>query len=139
MPGGADRPLGPSYDEERIGQGEVTCLRATHRQVKERFVGPLARMMSGQGVERVGCRAKAGRYGGEAQVIVLGSAVRGQAREDSNVDLLVGFQCPMRLLEFIELKEYLKRSLGGRVDLSTPESLRVQFHKQLLQEVVYVG
>ncbi len=69
----------PRLEKKGIGEGKVACLRlpvatrrqtgATHRQVKERFVGPLARLMSGQGIGRIRWRAKAGRCGGEAQVI----------------------------------------------------------------------
>jgi hypothetical protein len=42
----------------QVGDEEVACLRATHRQVEEGFVGPLA--------ELVRQRSEAGRYGGEA-------------------------------------------------------------------------
>lgn len=51
------------------GEGEVACLRATHRRVKERFVGLLAELVSRQAIGRVGRRAKAGRCGGEEQVL----------------------------------------------------------------------
>jgi predicted nucleotidyltransferase len=43
------------------------------------------------------------------------------------------------LFEFIELKEYLERLPGCRVDLGTPESLTAQPHKEVLQAAVYVA
>ena len=58
----------PQLEKKGIRE-EVACLRATHRQVKERFVGPLARLLSGQGVGRIRRRAEPGRCAGEAQVI----------------------------------------------------------------------
>jgi len=76
---------------------------------------------------------------GVKSLALFGSTVRGQAREDSDVDLLVEFRCPVGLFEFIELKEYLERLLGCRVDLGTSESLRVQLRKEVLQEAVYVA
>ena len=56
----------------RIGDGQVACLprfRAGHRQVKKGFVGPLARLLSGQGIGRGRRGAELGRSGGETQVI----------------------------------------------------------------------
>lgn len=44
-------------EKEGIRDGEV---------VKERFVGPLARLLRGQGIRRIGRRAELGRCGGEA-------------------------------------------------------------------------
>jgi hypothetical protein len=59
----------PGLDQEWIGQGKVAWLSrfgAGHRQVKERFVGSLARLLSGQGIKRIRWRAKTGRCGGKA-------------------------------------------------------------------------
>ena len=50
----------PRLEEKGIRDGEV---------IKDRFVGPLARLLSGQGIGRVGRRAELGRPGGETQVI----------------------------------------------------------------------
>jgi hypothetical protein len=58
-PGVRDEAPRPPLRDQRIGDGKV---------VKERFVGLLARLVSGQVIGRVGWRAGAGRCGGEAQV-----------------------------------------------------------------------
>jgi len=64
-----DRPAHrPRLHDHRIGDGEVACLRATHRQVEERFVGPLAGPVSRQAIGLVGRRPEAERCGGETQV-----------------------------------------------------------------------
>jgi predicted nucleotidyltransferase len=54
------------------------------------------------------------------------------------VDLLVEFQRPVGLFEFIDLKGYLEGLLGCRVDLGTPASLRPQLRDAVLREAVYV-
>ena len=73
---------------------------------------------------------------GVKSLALFGSAVRGEAREGSDVDLLVEFQRPVGLFEFIDLKGYLEGLLGGRVDLGTPASLRPQLRDAVLREAV---
>jgi hypothetical protein len=75
---------------------------------------------------------------GVKSLALFGSAVRGEAREDSDVDLLVEFQRPVGLFEFIDLKGYLEDLLGCRVDLGTSASLRPQLRDAVLREAVYV-
>jgi len=51
----------PRLYEQRIGDGEIACLRAdTHRQIEDGLVGPLARLLSGQGIGRAGWRPELG-------------------------------------------------------------------------------
>ena len=57
---GSGRARRPRLYEQRIGDGEI---------VEDRLVGPLARLLSGQGAGRVGQRAELGRGGRETQVI----------------------------------------------------------------------
>jgi len=75
---------------------------------------------------------------GVKSLALFGSAVRGEAREGSDVDLLVEFQHPVGLFEFIDLKGYLEGLLGCRVDLGTSASLRPQLRDAVLREAVYV-
>ena len=75
---------------------------------------------------------------GVKSLALFGSAVRGEAREGSDVDLLVEFQRPVGLFEFIDVKGYLEGLLGCRVDLGTPASLRPQLRDAVLREAVYV-
>ena len=67
------RPAARPRLEKKGIREEVACLRATHRQIKERFVGPLARLLSGQGSGRIGRRAELGRCAGAAQVVEASS------------------------------------------------------------------
>ncbi len=75
---------------------------------------------------------------GVKSLALFGSAVRGEAREGSDVDLLVEFQRPVGLFEFIDLKGYLEGLLGCRVDLGTPASLKPQLRDAVLRETIYV-
>ena len=45
---GQTRPSAFPLRAGRIGAGEVACLRATHRQVNDRFAGPLAGLANRQ-------------------------------------------------------------------------------------------
>jgi len=54
----------PRLEKKGIREEEV---------IKDRFVGPLARLLSGQGVGRIGRRAEMRRCGGETQVIEASS------------------------------------------------------------------
>jgi predicted nucleotidyltransferase len=76
---------------------------------------------------------------GVKSLALFGSAARGEEREDSDVDLLVEFQHPVGLFEFVDLKGYLEGLLGRRVDLGTPASLKPRLREPILKEAVYVS
>ncbi|MGH9334698.1 MAG: nucleotidyltransferase family protein, partial [Vicinamibacteria bacterium] len=61
------------------------------------------------------------RYG-VSTLSLFGSVARGEAEEDSDVDLLVEFSRPIGFFEFVRLKRALEEILGRRVDLATPRS-----------------
>ena len=69
---------------------------------------------------------------------VFGSVARDDAREDSDVDILVEFSRPVGLFQFIELKQRLEALLGSEVDLGTPRSLKSRIRDQVLQEAIRV-
>jgi hypothetical protein len=67
---------------------------------------------------------------------LFGSVARGEAEEDSDVDLLVEFFRPVGFFEFVRLKRALEEILGRRVDLATPKSLKPQLRDRILKEAV---
>lgn len=55
---------------------------------------------------------------------LFGSVARGEARTDSDVDLLVAFDGPATFDRYMDLKFFLEELLGRRVDLVTERGLR---------------
>lgn len=69
---------------------------------------------------------------------LFGSTARDEARPDSDVDLLVEFNRPLGLFEFIELQQKLESILGCKVDLGTKRSLKQQIKEEVLQGAILV-
>ena len=67
---------------------------------------------------------------------LFGSVARDDAREDSDVDILVEFSRPVSLFQFIELQQRLEGLLGCKVDLGTPRSLKPRIKEQVLKEEI---
>lgn len=66
---------------------------------------------------------------------LFGSALRGELREDSDIDLLVEFE-PGHVpgLAFFAMQNELSEILGRKVDLNTPQFLSRYFRQQVLAE-----
>jgi len=75
---------------------------------------------------------------GVGSLAIFGSVARNEARTDSDVDILVEFDKPVGLFEFIDLKDYLEKVLQPRVDMGTSVSLKLKLQEQILKEAVYV-
>ena len=73
---------------------------------------------------------------GVARLAVFGSCVRGEERRDSDVDILVDFEKPVSIFEFLEVKEYLENLLGKPVDLVMRRALKPQLRDRILAEAV---
>ncbi len=73
------------------------------------------------------------------RIAVFGSCARGDTHESSDADILVEFDQPVGLFEFIDLKDYLEDLLGRKVDLGTPASLKPRLRPHVLEEAVYVS
>ena len=69
---------------------------------------------------------------------IFGSIVRGEAKEDSDVDILVEFDCPIGFFKFLELEEYLSDLIGEKVDLVSKKALKPHIGKYILEEVMIV-
>jgi predicted nucleotidyltransferase len=70
---------------------------------------------------------------------VFGSVARGESTESSDIDLLVEFNQPIGLFEFIRLKNYLEKLTGVKVDLVTSDALRPTMRDTILSEAIYVA
>ena len=73
---------------------------------------------------------------GVARLSVFGSVARDEAREGSDIDLLVEFNRAVGLFEFVRLKRALGELVGHPVDLVTPAALKPQLRDRILGEAV---
>ncbi|MHC1610524.1 MAG: nucleotidyltransferase family protein [Candidatus Methanospirareceae archaeon] len=72
------------------------------------------------------------------EIGIFGSFVRGEAKEESDVDILVEFEEPIGFFKFLELEEYLSNLIGKKVDLVSKKALKPHIGKYILEEVVRV-
>ncbi len=82
-------------------------------------------------------RAEIDSYGVKS-LALFGSVARGEARSDSDVDLLVEFNRPVGLFGLITLQQRLEELLGCSVDLGTPDSLKKNIRSHVMEDCVYV-
>ena len=75
---------------------------------------------------------------GVEKIAVFGSVARGEATSSSDVDILVEFNRPVGLFEFVRLKMVLEEWLGCQVDLVTPDALHPMLRDRILEEAIYV-
>lgn len=78
------------------------------------------------------------RQRGVRSLAVFGSVARGDFSPQSDLDILVEFERPVGLFEFMRLKFYLEQSTDCRVDLVTADALRPALRDRILGEAVYV-
>jgi len=76
---------------------------------------------------------------GIKEIGIFGSYLRGEAKEESDLDILVEFKpdAKISLLDFVELN-YLSDLLGVKIDLVEKSALKPRIGKQILSEVVYL-
>ncbi len=70
-------------------------------------------------------------------IAIFGSYVRGEQTPQSDVDILVEFKEPVGFL-FIHLADFLEEILETKVDLLTPEAIKPNRRKYIMEKLVYV-
>ena len=80
-------------------------------------------------------RALGARYG-IRRIRVFGSVARGEARPDSDIDLLVEYEPGHGGFAFVEFCERVERLLGRRVDVVTERSLHPLVRDRVLAQAV---
>ena len=68
---------------------------------------------------------------------IYGSYARGEQTKESDVDVLVEFSGPVGFL-FIHLADYLEEIFGVKVDLITPEAIKPNRRKYIMEDLTYV-
>jgi predicted nucleotidyltransferase len=82
--------------------------------------------------------AHLGRRYGVTGLALFGSTVRSEAREDSDIDILVGFDGPVTSERYFGVQFYLEDLLGRPVDLVTEKALRPELRPYVEREAVRV-
>ena len=77
------------------------------------------------------------RYGVK-EIAIFGSFVRGEAKEDSDLDILVEFDKVPDLLKFIEVEEYIESLLGIKVDLVRKSVIRKEIKDKVMKNIAVI-
>ena len=72
------------------------------------------------------------------EIGLFGSVIRGEQREDSDIDILVDLPEGADLLDLIGLGQFLEERLRHRVDVVPKASLREEIRERVLKEVRYL-
>lgn len=75
---------------------------------------------------------------GVTRVRIFGSVARGEARADSDIDLLVDFGQEAGLLDLMRVKALLEKALGRRLDVLTEGALKPPLKGEILADAVDV-
>jgi len=67
---------------------------------------------------------------------LFGSVVRGEAREDSDVDILVELPKGLSLFDFVGIQLELEEALGVKVDLGEYSTIKAVVREQIMSEQV---
>ena len=73
---------------------------------------------------------------GASDIRVFGSWARGEARHDSDLDLLIELQGGRSLLDIVAIKQDLEDLLGCKVDVVTEAAISPYIRDQVLREAV---
>ncbi len=73
--------------------------------------------------------------GGVSYAGVFGSFARGEAKETSDMDILVRLEKPMSLLQLIHFERELSQKVGRDVDLVTEDSLNPLIRGEVLRDI----
>lgn len=83
-------------------------------------------------------KAHLAREFGVADLALFGSVARDEAREDSDVDILVKFNGPATSKRYFGVQFYLEDLLGCPIDLVTDKALRPELRPGIEHEAVHV-
>jgi len=77
------------------------------------------------------------RYGAK-RAGLFGSCVRGDMKEESDIDILVEIEKDISLLDFVGLKLEIEEVLGRKVDLVEYNTIKPSLKEKILKEQVVI-
>ena len=75
---------------------------------------------------------------GVTKIGLFGSYARGEARNDSDIDIIVEIEGDRIFRKFFALESYLKDQLKKEIDLGTESALKPIARQQIAKEIIYV-
>ena len=75
---------------------------------------------------------------GVKKVGLFGSYVRGEMKENSDIDILVEIESDISLLDFVGLKQEIEEALGKKVDLVEYDTIKPLIREIILREQVII-
>lgn len=69
---------------------------------------------------------------------LFGSCVRGELREESDIDILVEIEKDISLLDFVGIKLELEETLGKKIDLVEYSTIKPLLKESILKEQVVI-
>jgi hypothetical protein len=75
---------------------------------------------------------------GVTQIGLFGSYARGEATEESDVDIAVEIDAPNKFRSFFGLKYYLETNLYPKIDLGIESTLKPIAKEFVSKEIIYV-
>ncbi|NJK56181.1 MAG: nucleotidyltransferase family protein [Pleurocapsa sp. SU_5_0] len=67
---------------------------------------------------------------------IFGSYARGEETPESDLDILIDYEQAPTLFQLVELRDYLSKQVGLKVDLVTKNGLKPRMQARVLSEVV---
>lgn len=72
------------------------------------------------------------------EIGIFGSFARGEQKDTSDLDLLIDFEEPIGLIQYVRLQNYLSDRIGVQVDLVTKSGLKPRIGSHIQREIIYV-
>ena len=69
---------------------------------------------------------------------IFGSYIRGEQKKRSDLDVLVEFNEPISLLQYVALERELGELIDKKVDLTMKKTLKPRIKEYILREVEYI-